>query len=67
MTLHIQWHVLPGPFNGYQKLVAGVIHDGVWYAKEMAMPASFSKATWWLIIAAMKAEIENAIKNPPAD
>lgn len=61
MTLPIRWQVLPGPFNHYQLICADVIHNNVRYAKQMAMPASHSKATWWLCVAAMQAEIENAV------
>lgn len=67
MTLPIRWQVLPGPFNRYQLLSAELIHNNVRIAKQMAMPVSFSKATWWLCVAAVKAEIENAVKTPPAD
>lgn len=61
MTLLISWKVLPGPFNRYQLLSADLIHNDQRIVKQMAMPASFSKATWWLCVAAMKAEIENAV------
>lgn len=67
MTLPIRWQVLPGPFNRYQMLSADLIHNNIRYAKQMAMPASYSKATWWLCIAAIHSEIENAVKLPPAD
>lgn len=61
MTLPIRWQVLPAPFNRYQILSADVIHNNMHYAKQMAMPASYSKATWWLCVAAMQAEIKNAV------
>lgn len=61
MNLPIQWRVLPGPYTGYQMLLATLAHEGQQYTKQMAMPASFSKATWWLAIAAMTAEITNAV------
>lgn len=61
MTLPIKWRVLPGPFDRYQMLSADVIHNNMRYAKQMAMPAHFSKAMWWMCIAAMQAEIKNAV------
>ena len=67
MTLPIQWRVLPGPFAGHLLLCAELVHAGQRYTKQMAMPPAFSKRTWWLAIAAVKAEIENAVKTPPAD
>jgi hypothetical protein len=47
-------------------LHATVVVDRERYTKQMAMPASFSKATWWLAVAAMTAEINNVVKSPPA-
>jgi len=61
MNLPIQWRVSPGPYAGYQMLHATVVVDRERYTKQMAMPVSFSKATWWLAIAAMTAEINNAV------
>ena len=61
MNLPIQWRVSPGPYAGYQMLHATVVVDRERYTKQMAMPASFSKATWWLAVAAMTAEINNAV------
>lgn len=61
MTLPINWKVLPGPFNRYQMLSADLVHNKQRIVKQMAMPASVSKETWWLCIAAMQAEIENAV------
>jgi hypothetical protein len=61
MNLPIQWRVNPGPYAGYQMLHATVVVDCERYTKQMAMPASFSKATWWLAVAAMTAEINNAV------
>jgi hypothetical protein len=61
MNLPIKWRVLPGPYTGYQMIHAGLSAGGTRYDKQMVMPAAFSKATWWLTIAAMKAEIENAV------
>lgn len=67
MTLPIKWRVIPGAFTGYQQIDARVTHNGVVYAKQMVMPATHSKATWWLCVAAIQAEITNAVKTPPAD
>ena len=61
MTLPIRWQVMPGPFNRYQMLSADVIHNKQRVVKQMAMPASYSKATWWLCVAAMQADIKNAV------
>jgi hypothetical protein len=61
MTLPVQWCVIPGPFNNYQLLSAGLPYNGTHYTKQMVMPPHFSKATWWLAIAAMTAEINNAV------
>lgn len=66
MTLPIKWRVLPGPFDGYQMIDARLEHGSALYTKQMVMPAAFSKATWWLTVAAMQAEITNAVKTPPA-
>ena len=75
MTLPINWKVLPGPVNHYQLLSADLTHNDTRYTKQMAMPATFSKATWWLCVSAITAEINNAvgtdkasgaIKSPPA-
>jgi hypothetical protein len=68
MNLPIKWRVLPGPFSGHMLITAQLEHEGVHYNKRMAMSPSFSRMTWWLTVAAMKAEIENAVvqKDPPA-
>jgi hypothetical protein len=76
MNLPIQWRVLPaGPSNRYQMLLATVVVNRERYTKQMAMPAAVSKATWWLCVSAITAEINNAvgtdkasgaIKSPPA-
>lgn len=68
MTLPIQWRVLPGPFHGHLLLTARLDHNGTRFEKKAAMPPVFNVKTWWLMVAAMQAEITNAVevKNPPA-
>lgn len=66
MTLPIKWRVLPGPFNGMLLMEADLVHGSQRYNKQMVMPPSFTSKTWWLAVAAVKAEIENAIKSPLA-
>ena len=66
MTLPIRWCVLPGPFKGMTLLDARLPHAGQLITKQMVMPSAFNKKTWWLAIAAVQAEIENAVKSPPA-
>ena len=66
MTLPINWRVLPGPFAGHVLLVAWLNHNGTRYEKKTAMPPVFNTKTWWLTIAAIQAEITNAVKSPLA-
>lgn len=63
MTLPIKWRVLPGPFAGVLLMDAELVHAGQRYVKQMAMPPAFSKQTWWLAVAAVQAEIENAVSS----
>jgi hypothetical protein len=66
MTLPIQWAAVKELRTGAPAIMARLVHEGQVYESRMVLPMTYTPYFLKLTIAAMKADMENAVKNPPA-
>jgi hypothetical protein len=66
MTLPIKWAVVREMRTGAPAIMAKLVHDGKPYEARMVLPMNPAPMMVKLAIAAMTADFENTVKNPPA-